>query len=198
MTSQSLIDNLNADLLDGLHANDIKNYSDNELLIHSNSKNTHGVIGEIVGTDSIQTLRNKTLTNLTEPLLITEGGTGARNTNDARDNLNAQEKNDNLSNISNMFPDLNKIIIGDGLDFIEETFENVLNDTFSTGILGGIGIYGTPAPTAQELLDDLGTFTNASSGTDQIILSELNTKLESIHNKINNIINALKQYGILG
>jgi hypothetical protein len=349
MTSNDLITNLNADLLDGEEGSYYTNYSDDLIDAHNVSLAVHGLTGEVVGTTDSQSLLNKTIISsnfsgiintLTTSLSIANGGTGANNVSSARTNLNAQESNTNLTDISNLSPttdtfiagdgsnfismtasevlstinaqeiednltdiisltpDLNTFIAGDGSNFVSFTASEALSainaqeandnltgisnlvpmtNTFIVGdgsnfvsmtasealsainaqevddnltditslspslnsfivgngsnfisinlenlkiLLGlntdylkngsgvvfdedvgklelddAIGIFSTPAPSAQPNIDNLSTFTEVTSGSETINLTELNTKLNDLYDKTDELINLFKTYG---
>jgi hypothetical protein len=76
---------------------------------------------------------------------------------------------------------------GGGLDL--DVDEGILN------LNGAIGIFSTPAPSAQPNIDNLSTFTEVTSGYETINLTELNTKLNDLYDKTDELINLFKTYG---
>jgi hypothetical protein len=73
-----------------------------------------------------------------------------------------------------------------------------LNSTTGTlELSGGLGLYGTPAPSAQEVISTL-TLSDATTGSDDTInLAGLNTQLSNIESKVNEILTVLSNYGLI-
>ena len=75
----------------------------------------------------------------------------------------------------------------------------IAQDTWLTGGLridGNIGFFGH-STALKDSVSDLAGFTNVATGSDTIDLSDLNTKLSSVHNKVNELLNSLQSYGLV-
>jgi hypothetical protein len=147
MLNNTLIQNLNSDLLDDKDGTYYTQYTDDSISNHNASSGVHGVSGDIVGTTDTQNLSNKTLINstfsgiidtLTNSLSIGNGGTGANNASDARTNLgliigvDILAYNDKLKTIGDMVPVNNSFIVGNGSTFENKNLSEV-KDIFNLG-----------------------------------------------------------------
>ncbi len=60
-----------------------------------------------------------------------------------------------------------------------------------------VGFFGA-APTTQTSVPDLAAWANISSGADSVDLSDLNTKVQAVHDKVNGLLDALQGLGLVG
>jgi hypothetical protein len=70
--------------------------------------------------------------------------------------------------------------------------------SFKQGATGSdvVGFFGS-TPATWTGVSSLSTWTGVTSGANQVDLSDLNTKVQAIHNKVNEIVAALDRYGLV-
>lgn len=150
----------------------------------NNKSNVHSISGNVVGTSDNQTLTNKNISNLISPISINDGGTGSETPSGARINLDTQQQNSNLDDISNMTPTNNNFIIGNGVDF---TLLNPVNSRISLGL-------GTIATRNETEFVETTISTSVSAGGVQ----EIQSSLSLIDDNNNTTLDLDGEYGSVG